>query len=97
MSGLYDKDTTQVIHFEDSGFIYVICNVLIEDYDSDLRPFQRYNVSAVYTDPMVKSIGNNIIVISKSKLMPIFLPDLIARINKETNEVVYGNSHEELL
>lgn len=103
MIGVYNPNTTRLIHAEHGNFVYVICNVLIEDYDSDLRPYQRYLVS--YTDRVFnKPPGwyvtdggrfmcnpqDNAFFYNLPKLCSIPFPQLLARINRETLHVEYG-------
>lgn len=87
---VYDEETTHVFDVEQDGFIYIIVNPLIEDYDSDLRPFQRRNVCAWYKDG--KFINGRYVV--EAGLYPIRMPFLLARINIETGEIKDGGKPE---
>jgi hypothetical protein len=103
MIGVFNPNTTRLIHTEHGNFIYVICNVLIEDYDKDLRPYQRYLVS--YTDPVFNKPPDGYVTdggkfmynpqdktffYNLPKLCAIPFPQLLARINKESLRVEYG-------
>lgn len=97
MAGLYNPHTTQTAHFKHDNFIYVICNVIITDYDADLRPYQRYNVTQLHGDATFNNDEDGRLIMTiQSKLLPIYLPDLIARIDIITKEIIYGDNHNPL-
>ena len=89
-AGVFDKKTTKIFHVEANGFIYVIVNSLLTDYDNDLRPFQRYNLSYWYKDYVTD--GGKYMLSSGMNL--ILMPYLIARIDLKDNNFIDGHDFD---
>jgi len=89
-AGVFDKKTTKIFHVEANGFIYVIVNPLLTDYDNNLRPFQRYNLSYWYKD-YVTDGGKYVL---SSGMNPILMPYLITRIDLKDNSFIDGHDFD---
>lgn len=83
-----------LIAIKNEPYIIVMANVMLTDYDDNLEPFQRRNVTIEYQEQKLKpeitywSDGGRFLIGSGTMglsvgLMPIFRPDLIVMLNED--------------